>query len=370
MAGSTPGPGAGDDGDGRPEDPSGAAPDAAPRGWLHPSELGPRLDRLPEPPSGAPHGPRAATTRTGRALPLLATAAVAVVATLGVTRVVQSTGPTETGPRVGARQASPGWSVVPVRAMSATGVRVATGLCVRGGVVTAADAVAGAAVVSVATSRGSVRARIAASDPGSGLAFLMGASCPAGRRLASTSATRNGEPVALLTARRPTHARLSWARVVDTRGAVASTAGVRTGTLVRSDPLAAPAGAPVIDRRGALVAIVVATDGSRLVAAPSNLIARVVAQFAAGEPVRAGWLGVELDLAGTVVRVQDGSPASRAGISSGDTVYALDGHRTATVDLVLGALQAHAPGDRLAVTLERDGRTREVSARLGVPPIG
>jgi S1-C subfamily serine protease len=298
---------------------------------------------------------------------VLATAAVAVVATLGVARAVQSSDPA--APRVVAPSAAPRWPVVPVRAVGADGARVATGLCVRGGIVTAADAVTGATIVTVATARGSVRTRIAATDAGSGLAYLTGASCPDGSaRISTTDATREGEPVVLLTARRPTVASHSWARLVDTGASRATTAATGTATLLRGDPLASPAGAPVLDRRGDLVAIVVAAGGGRLAAAPSGLVGRVVSQFVAGVPVRAGWLGVELDLRGDVVRVADGSPAARAGIETGDSIYAIGGRRTASVDLVLGAIQAHAPGDRITVTVERGGRTRDVSARLTDPP--
>jgi S1-C subfamily serine protease len=69
-----------------------------------------------------------------------------------------------------------------------------------------------------------------------------------------------------------------------------------------------------------------------------------------------------------VVRVADGSPAARGGIAPGDSIYAVDGRRTATVDLVLGSLQAHGPGDRITVTVERDGRTRDLTLRLATPP--
>ena len=76
-------------------------------------------------------------------------------------------------------------------------------------------------------------------------------------------------PVAevLLTAHRPTDARHSWARLVDTDASGASSASATT--LLRGDPLATPVGAPVLDRRGDLVAIVVGAGGGRLAAAPS-----------------------------------------------------------------------------------------------------
>ena len=128
-----------------------------------------------------------------------------------------------------ATSAAPRWPVVPVRAVGAEGARVATGLCVHGGVVTAADALAGATIVTVATTRGSVRARVAAADAGSGLAYLTGVPCSAGpARIATASTARDGEPVVLLTAHRPTDARHSWARLVDTDASGASSASATT----------------------------------------------------------------------------------------------------------------------------------------------
>ena len=96
----------------------------------------------------------------------------------------------------------------------------------------------------------------------------------------------------------------------------------------------------------------------------------LAAQFAAGETVAAGWLGVRLDANGAVVAVADGAPAAAAGIEAGDTVYAVDGKRTTDADALLGVLQAHAPGDPITVTVERHGRTFDVGVTLGAPPAG
>lgn len=369
MAESTPGPDAGDEAaEPRPSMPGGVA-GPGPRAWLHPSELGPRLD-----------GPSLATDRTapvrapgaarsGRTVVVLVTVALALLAALGVEGAIHTgTSKSDAAP---AAVASPGsWRVVAVRALDADGARAATGLCVRGGVVTASGVVEGAAIVTITRGGRTRRVKVASTDPTSGLAYLTGAGCPGpATRLTASRNARAGEPVALVTARRVSGARpRSWARLVHTGGGVASGMGARTGTaVVRTDPLANPEGAPVVDRRGGLVALVIASDGHRFLAVPAALLERVVTQFAAGEPVRPGWLGVELDLAGTVVAVGADSPAARAGVEPGDTVYAVDGRRTATVDAVLGALQAHAPGARTTLTLERSGRTREVTARLGAP---
>jgi putative serine protease PepD len=127
-------------------------------------------------------------------------------------------------------------------------------------------------------------------------------------------------------------------------------------------------GAPVVDDAGALVGLVVAIDADGARVTPTAMVRRVVAQFVAGDPVVAGWLGVGLDESGTVTEVTDGSPAAGAGLRTGDTVYAADGRRTAGAEALLVILQGHAPGERITLTLERGGRTLEAEVTLGAPP--
>ena len=85
----------------------------------------------------------------------------------------------------------------------------------------------------------------------------------------------------------------------------------------------------------------------------------------------------ELGLRGALIaRVVEGSGAERAGIEGihrnrfgqveiGDTVIALDGQEvTSSADLIL-MLEKRKPGERVRLTLERNGRRREVESELG-----
>ncbi|MFH1276913.1 MAG: M20/M25/M40 family metallo-hydrolase [Candidatus Eisenbacteria bacterium] len=73
------------------------------------------------------------------------------------------------------------------------------------------------------------------------------------------------------------------------------------------------------------------------------------------------------DAAGGGVLVADvvpGSPAERAGILPGDRVTSLGGERVPDLRAYADALRARAPGDRVGVTVSRDGRTFEFEAVL------
>ena len=66
-----------------------------------------------------------------------------------------------------------------------------------------------------------------------------------------------------------------------------------------------------------------------------------------------------------VLEVQPGSPADTAGIRPGDVVVRLGEDDVSEVGDLLGALLASTPGDRVEVTVLRDGRERTVEVELG-----
>jgi S1-C subfamily serine protease len=98
----------------------------------------------------------------------------------------------------------------------------------------------------------------------------------------------------------------------------------------------------------------------------------------------AGWLGVMLDdpqqarseenatvQPGVRVRgiVAEG-PAEQARLRAQDRILAMDGEAVTTSAELMGRLRALPPGTRVLLTLERDGREFEASARLGERPEG
>ncbi|MFF8970497.1 trypsin-like peptidase domain-containing protein [Streptomyces sp. NPDC014995] len=63
--------------------------------------------------------------------------------------------------------------------------------------------------------------------------------------------------------------------------------------------------------------------------------------------------------------VTPGGPGDRAGIRAGDVITEIDGQRIHSGEELIVKTRAHRPGDRLELTIERDGKERSLSLVLG-----
>ncbi|MET9968959.1 trypsin-like peptidase domain-containing protein [Streptomyces sp. NPDC006356] len=63
--------------------------------------------------------------------------------------------------------------------------------------------------------------------------------------------------------------------------------------------------------------------------------------------------------------VTDGGPGEKAGIKPGDVITEVDGQRVHSGEELIVKTRAHRPGDRLELTLERDGKEIRISLTLG-----
>ncbi|MCF1598221.1 S1C family serine protease, partial [Streptomyces muensis] len=63
--------------------------------------------------------------------------------------------------------------------------------------------------------------------------------------------------------------------------------------------------------------------------------------------------------------VTDGGPGEKAGIEPGDVITEVDGQRVHSGEELIVKTRAHRPGDRLELTLERDGKEITISLTLG-----
>ncbi|HEX6419962.1 MAG TPA: S1C family serine protease [Acidimicrobiales bacterium] len=382
--------------------------------WRHPSEVGahpivphPAPDR---PSCGGPataHGDR--WRRTRRAL---AVAGGAGAAGIAVAAVVLAAGGRDAGEDVAGRGADRTAAAAPdpadppaldaARSALAPAVvavgRAATGrdgpalgsvtgsglvLRADGVVVTAAAALPPGAEPAVRLAGGSVvAARVVATDPVTGLAVLdVAGDGHAARPLAP------GEPG------------IGEAAVaVDTGGGDVTASPLRdlgpTGTALdgaavdgEAEPLAL--GGPVVDAGGGVTGIVTGVErGAPWRVAPAEVVGRVVDDLLATGAAHHVWLGIEgLDAApvrdapGTlsatalmpsgveVASVVPGGPADGGGLQPGDLIVAVDGMPVTQLADLFDDLRGRSPGERLDVTVIRDGGDRTaVAVTLGHAP--
>ncbi|MGW2045429.1 trypsin-like peptidase domain-containing protein [Streptomyces sp. NPDC001858] len=152
-------------------------------------------------------------------------------------------------------------------------------------------------------------------------------------------------------------------------------------------------GGPLLDARGQVIginsAIRSAADGTDSDSAqagsiglgfaiPINQGKRVAEELINNGKATHPVIGITLDLdyAGDGARVSvaggeagapvtAGGPGDRAGIRAGDVVTEVDGQRIHSGEELIVKTRAHRPGDRLELTIQRDGRERTLTLVLG-----
>jgi hypothetical protein len=262
-----------------------------------------------------------------------------------------------------------------------------SGICVKGGIVTAADSVSlvGLEVTASTDARPNAEQHsvsVRSVDEVSGLAYLTGYQCPeAPLSMKQTEQWHEGQPILMAAA--PYAQKISAplrAQVFQESGVLTKTQFGRTGDAILLPIFGSPPrktspvigsnaiGTALMNMKGKFMGVVIARVNGSYFAIPSAIARRVIGQFIRAENVEGGWLGVELDAKGEVLEVSPNSPAQSAGIVAGETIYASEGALTVGLETLLTSLQSHAPGDRFALTIERQGRTRDVIVILGSRP--
>jgi putative serine protease PepD len=101
----------------------------------------------------------------------------------------------------------------------------------------------------------------------------------------------------------------------------------------------------------------------------SNQVRSIAGDIISGGTVQHPYLGVELgdgpDGGAQVGTVKSGSPADSAGLQEGDVITAVDGQSVSGSDDVVGAVQSHKVGDKLQLTVQRDGQEKSITVTLG-----
>jgi putative serine protease PepD len=149
-------------------------------------------------------------------------------------------------------------------------------------------------------------------------------------------------------------------------------------------------GGPLIDAAGRVIGVnsQIATAGSQGnvgigFAVPSNTVRDIVPKLKGGVTIERPFLGISTSPAlsgrGAVVReVTPGGPAADAGIKAsssllsndGDVIVSIDSRAITEPDDIVQAIEGKRPGDKVDLTVLRDGQEREVTVTLGQRPAG
>jgi putative serine protease PepD len=108
-------------------------------------------------------------------------------------------------------------------------------------------------------------------------------------------------------------------------------------------------------------------------AVPSNTISRIAAALIDNGSVEHAYLGVAIDdstsTAGArLAEVRPGTPAARAGLKSGDVITKVAGTSIGSADELRQLVDSKQPGDKVEVTVKRNGTTTTVTVTLGTRP--
>lgn len=135
-------------------------------------------------------------------------------------------------------------------------------------------------------------------------------------------------------------------------------------------------GGPLLDMQGRVVGVAaqIRSDSGGNVgigyAVPGDTAQRVARQLISDGSVEHAYLGVSLPNSGaaTIEDVRNNGPAEGAGLQPGDEVTAVDGKTIESGDALREAIDAKKPGDKITLTIKRNGNERTVQVTLGQRP--
>jgi S1-C subfamily serine protease len=281
-----------------------------------------------------------------------------------------------------------------------------------GSIVTNAHVVEGARRVSVRFGdKRTVTARVAGEDPSSDLALLLvdpkGLDLEA-LELGSSRGVQVGDPTVAIGNPFGLDRTLTTGVVSALQRSIPSLQqGFSINDVIQTDAAINPgnSGGPLIDARGKVIGVnsQIETGGAGRgnvgigFAVPIDTAKDVIPQLRRNGTVQRAYLGVStrtvdpslqslrlgVDHGALIQTVEPGSPAADAGLRGGsdttdvggetvrrggDIIVAVDGRPVRTADDVSKLIGDHQPGDRVRLTILRDGHERSVTVRLGKRP--
>jgi S1-C subfamily serine protease len=280
-----------------------------------------------------------------------------------------------------------------------------------GDIVTNDHVVAGASGIRVGFSGGSTYpAKVVGADPSSDLAVVhVSAPSSALHPLAfdDSGATQPGQPVYAIGNPFGLDRTMTAGIVSATGRDIQAPNGITIPNSIQTD---APinhgnSGGPLLDGNGRVIGVNSQIQGGTVnanvgigFAIPSDTARSVAQQLIANGKVEHAWLGVQVETiqpgvaalvrglprhGAAVARVSPGSPAAHAGLVAathqvtadgvtvplgGDSIVAFDGHAIRTSAQLADAVSRRRPGDKVALTVVRDGHSRTVQVTLCSAP--
>jgi putative serine protease PepD len=140
-------------------------------------------------------------------------------------------------------------------------------------------------------------------------------------------------------------------------------------------------GGPLVNARGEVVGINTAVARDTATSAATNVgfaisvkealpVIEALRAQSGGDPRAEGYLGVDLDdrrdggQGAVITSVQDGTPASDAGVEAGDLVVAADGAAIDGATGLIASIRDLQPGDSTTITVVRDGERIDLTVTL------
>ena len=254
-----------------------------------------------------------------------------------------------------------------------------------GNIVTNDHVVTGATAIKVRFQDGkSVKATLVGTDPSTDVAVIkvnVAASDLHPLTFASSSAVEVGQPVAAIGSPFGLPETLTSGIVSAVNRTITAPNNYSISGAIQTD---APinhgnSGGPLLNASGQVIGVNAqiesdsgGNDGVGF-AIPSDAVKSVADTIISGGKVRHAYLGITIATASSgsgaeVSAVKAASPAVTAGLKAGDVITAIDGTAVTTADDLTAKISAHQPGDKVTLSVTRNGSTLKLDVTLGTRP--
>ena len=254
-----------------------------------------------------------------------------------------------------------------------------------GDIVTNDHVVTGATAITVRFQNGkTVKATLVGTDPSTDVAVIkvnVAASDLHPLTFASSSAVEVGQPVAAIGSPFGLPETLTSGIVSAVNRTITAPNNYSISGAIQTD---APinhgnSGGPLLNASGQVIGVNAqiesdsgGNDGVGF-AIPSDAVKSVADTIISGGKVQHAYLGITIATASSgsgaeVSAIKAASPALSAGLKAGDVITAIDGTAVTTADDLTAKISAHQPGDKVTLSVTRNGSTLKLDVTLGTRP--